>query len=156
MKGVSPVVSTVLIVAIAIAIAVVAYSWFMSVQATLQAEASKGAATVGRDKIMIEGVKCVNSNNLEIYVRNIGDDDINGLFTIYVREPSTGGILDHNASNYSVSAGSVKTFTVEVNGLSGCEVSGTGSEYVVVEVITPGGSSYRIWERIGGINDTNS
>ena len=153
-KGVSPVIATVLIVAIAIAAAVVAYSWFMAMQATVQAEASRSAAVVGKDKIMIEGVQCFKGgddgkcNDLKIYLRNIGDEDINGLFTVYIRNPDE-GILSRKEVNQFIAAGHVAT--MEVTDIDNLNCEDPKWARITVEIKTPGGSSYSVDEKVGPI-----
>ncbi len=150
MKGVSPVVATVLMVAVAIAAAVVAYSWFMSMQASVQAEASRGAGTVGKERIVVEAVQCYDSNDLNIYVRNIGDEPLtDALFTVNVKDAATGKIIDSKTAKKTIAEGSTEVLTVTgVSGLQDCKVADTQSNRIIVEVITPGGSVASREERI--------
>jgi len=151
MKGVSPVVATVLMVAVAIAAAVVAYSWFMSMQASVQAEASRGAGTVGKERLVVEAIHCVDGDHdLNVFVRNIGDEAVDGNFTFVVKDAATSKVLDTITSVYgNISPGSVKEFNLNnVNHISGCKTS-SGSEYVIVEVMAPGGAVASKQERIG-------
>ena len=152
MKGVSPVVATVLMVAITIGAAVVAYAWFMSMQSSIQAGASRCAGTVGKERISVEAVKCDNppGDRLHIYVRNLGDERINGKFTITVKDASTDIVIYSTSKNADIPKGDRKDIIVDdIGNLNGCKVSGTDSEYVTVEVVTPGGAVDSKTERIG-------
>ncbi len=149
MKGVSPVVATVLMVAVAIAAAVVAYSWFMSMQASVQAEASRGAGMVGKDRIAVEAVQCSGSN-LNINVRNIGDEPIDGNFTITVKDADTGVVKGSTTQSANIAAGSVHTFSVPLSsvGLGSSCSSLPQDTRVIVAVMTPNGSVNSKTERI--------
>ncbi len=158
MKGVSPVVATVLMVAVAIAAAVVAYSWFMSMQASVQAEASRGAGTVGKERIRIDSVYCVtvsgtDNDELKIVLRNMGDEDVNGQYTITIKDAATGVVLYSGAKDVNVPAGSVGSTTVELNsiwetGNADCNTIPSDQSVVVVEVMAPGGAVASIQQRV--------
>ncbi len=150
MKGVSPVVATVLMVAVAIAAAVVAYSWFMSMQASVQAEASRGAGTVGKERFTVEPIAC-SSGALSFKLRNIGDEAINGEFTFNVKDASTGIVIGTYSTTLNIPEGGTADVTIPAtsSGLTtACKVSSTGSNRIIVEAVAPGGASASREERI--------
>jgi flagellin-like protein len=89
MKGVSPVIATVLMVAVAIAAAVVLYSWIMSTTSTETTQASAQAGTIGKYMFTIESAKCSpgsgNTIDLNLEIRNSSDVEVNGdfVYTVY-------------------------------------------------------------------------
>lgn len=146
MKGVSPVVATVLMVAVAIAAAVVAYSWLMSMQSQIQAEASRGASTVGKELLSIASVYCDDANagtgDLHAVLRNIGDEDITGEFTFYVKDAATSQVVASEVSSgVSVSAKQDRDVntTIECNNLP---------DVIIVEAHAPGGAVVSARQRI--------
>ena len=151
MKGVSPVVATVLMVAVAIAAAVVAYSWFMSMQASVQAEASRGAAEVGKELVNIDAVKCESNAadgdaNLIVYVRNVGETPIDGNLVFEIKNATSGatlGVAKGPVSN--LGSGSVEEVVLDklydgssdvYDAVQDCNAT---SE-IIVTVTTPGGA----------------
>ncbi len=151
MKGVSPVVATVLMVAVAIAAAVVAYSWFMSMQASVQAEASRGAGTVGKERLMVASIRCDGTSpgagNLHIVLRNLGDEQISGNFTVYVRDATTSEVnASTTCSNKTVDAKQ----DLDVNlGTCNPNISCNGlPDKIIVEVHAPGGAVTSAQQRI--------
>ena len=150
MKGVSPVVATVLMAAITIAAAVVAYSWFMSMQASVQADASRGAGSIGKERLSIDGFRCIDGNTLEVYVRNGGIGDFTGNITVIVRDASTDVMLHRDdTGSVEISAnGGVHTVSMIVDELDGCRVQGSNSDYITVELITPTGAVASRTDRI--------
>jgi flagellin-like protein len=80
MKGVSPLLATVFLVAFVIAVAFIVASTFSSLaESQAAAAAEKGKCTGGA--ISIIGTKCSN-NTLSVYIQNVGDIDLKN-FTIY-------------------------------------------------------------------------
>ena len=148
MKGVSPVVATVLMVAVAIAAAVVAYSWFMSMQASVQAEASKGASNVGKEQLAVASIYCDSANNLHVVVRNLGDEQISGNFTVYVKNAATSEVNATYVCTSSISipakeSGDITTDTCGVT--MSCT---TLPDTIIVEVHAPGGAVVSAQQRI--------
>ena len=90
MKGVSPVIATVLMVAVAIAAAVVFYSWIMSTTASTTTQASAQAGTIGKYSLVIESAKCssTDTNAMEFYIRNQSDVSIDDNFTYIIQDAS--------------------------------------------------------------------
>ncbi|MDN5358890.1 MAG: hypothetical protein PWP76_733, partial [Candidatus Diapherotrites archaeon] len=134
-KGVSPVIATVLMVAVAIAAAVVAYSWFMSMQASVQAEASRGAGTIGKERFAVSSIFCDESNYLHFVIQNMGDEPVNNAnITVYVKNADTSEVnASTKVSNQSFPASNPQ----EVN--TGIPCSNL-PDNVIVEVHLPGGS----------------
>ena len=75
MRGISPVVATILMVVIAIAAAVVAYSWFTSVQGSLQAKASQHVSSVSGIMFTIVDAFCIEKT-VFVWISNLSDDNV--------------------------------------------------------------------------------
>ena len=77
MRGVSPIVSTILMVAIAIAAAVVVYYVVMNVVSTQGAQLEQQASQ-GQEKIVIESVGTLSKTGktIDVYVRNLSDTNV--------------------------------------------------------------------------------
>ena len=124
-RGLSPVVSVLLLILIAVAAAVIIYAWFSGA-------ASKNPTNVPQlyERISIDAVK-VNPNNVTIYVRNIGSVDVN-ITSAYLMDAKSNAVLCSNTSlNVKVPAGTVENVTIR-----GCTLS-TGT--YVAKVTTKSG-----------------
>ncbi len=118
MKGVSPVIATVLMVAVAIAAAVVFYSWIMSTTASTTTQASAKAGEIGKYSLVIESAKCDSSaHTLTFYLRNESDVSLDANFT-YIIKDSSGATVGTGTSPISINAHDVKNFTITDTGLS--------------------------------------
>ncbi len=149
MKGVSPVVATVLMVAVAIAAAVVAYSWFMSMQASVQAEASRGASNVGKEQLAIASVYCGSGsdNNLYVVIRDIGDEKISGDFSIYVKDAATSEV---NASTVcsGITVPAKDSTKIALGTCNPPVACNSLPDNIIVEVHAPGGAVVSTQQRI--------
>ncbi len=105
MKGVSPVVATILMIAIAIAAAVIAYSWLTSWQ---QSQQTKVSATTFYN-LALSGVYCRN-NDLVLSVMNSGKEDVNLPAKVFVYQDDT--LQDTADVQIYVKAGESNTVTV--------------------------------------------
>ncbi|NPA76711.1 MAG: type IV pilin [Candidatus Diapherotrites archaeon] len=109
MKGVSPVIATVLMVAVAIAAAVVFYSWIMSTTASTTTQASAKAGEIGKYSLVIESAECnAEGNYVRIYMRNESDVKVDANFT-YIIQSSSGAVLDTNTIPVTIDAKQVKS-----------------------------------------------
>jgi len=119
MKGVSPVIATVLMVAVAIAAAVVFYSWIMSTTASTTTQASAQAGEIGKYSLRIESAQCSADNNtISIYLRNESDVSLDANFT-YIITDSSGATVGTGTEPISIGAHEVKSFTIDNDNLSG-------------------------------------
>ena len=119
MKGVSPVIATVLMVAVAIAAAVVFYSWIMSTTASTTTQASAQAGTIGKYSLRIESAECnTDSNTITLWIRNESDVDINANFTYLVTDTS-GATVATGTHNISISSHEVKKESITDNDIHG-------------------------------------
>ena len=153
MKGVSPVVATVLMVAVAIAAAVVAYSWFMSMQASVQAEASRGAGTVGKERLAVASVYCDDSHHLHVVLRNIGDESITGEFSFYVKNAATGEVNAVYRCRQTATIPVAEQKDLDLASSTDCNAANAKSctelpARIIVEVHAPGGSVVSAQQRI--------
>ena len=81
MKGLSPVIATILMVAVAVAAAVLAYTWGVSFQSQSQSQVGGQASGVGAYTVAIESI---DSTNKTVYVRNVGEKNIpSGSWALY-------------------------------------------------------------------------
>ena len=125
MKGLSPVIAVVLMVAVAVAAAVLAFIWAMGIQTATQAKTRERADALINNQGSVEIVSVDTTNNL-IYVRNIGNADLNGTWYVFVENTKCAeddvnlvaeAVDDINASGCTFSAGN----HVKVVGPNGAE-----------------------------------
>ncbi len=107
MRGVSPIVSTILMVAIAIAAAVVVYYVVMNVVSTQGAQLEQQASQ-GQEKIVIEEATLSSSGSLTAYVRNLSSTDVN-ISAAYVLDDSGAVVCSKTGINTTINANSVGT-----------------------------------------------
>jgi flagellin-like protein len=121
MKGVSPVIATVLMVAVAIAAAVVLYSWIMSTTASTTTQASSQAGTIGKYNVRIESAECdASTNTVRLWLRNESDVDIDDNFT-YTIQKTDGSVIDTNVQLIVVKAGEVNNVSISSHDLQANE-----------------------------------
>ena len=120
MKGVSPVIATVLMVAVAIAAAVVFYSWIMSTTASTTTQASAQAGTIGKYTLRIESAECnADGNYMRFFIRNESDVDINADFTYTITDTSGATVATGVKKDLFIGAHQDKSVTLDdVNALS--------------------------------------
>ncbi len=132
MRGVSPIVSTILMVAIAIAAAVVVYYITMDV-ITKQGTQLEQQTSAGQDQIVIEEVSAPTGGTVTAYIRNVGDSDVT-VSAAYIYNEDGTTLVDQNTSlNVTIAAGQVSSVDT---GISTPTTSGT---YVLKVVTTNGG-----------------
>ena len=78
-KGVSPVIATLLMIAIAVAAGILVYVWSMGLVGTLQA----GGGEQTKEQIMMEAYDWTNLASLEVFFRNTGTTSVQ-LESVYV------------------------------------------------------------------------
>ncbi len=97
-------------VVIAITAAVVAYSWFTSVQGSLQAKASQRLSSVSSITFTIPAVKCEENNVVSFIIMNLSDEDIPETNAVAALLDAQGKVLE---VNYQVSIGPVPAHGTE-------------------------------------------
>ena len=100
-KAVSPVIATLLMIAIAVAASVVMYTW-VNTMVTNQAKQSQTA-------IRIEQVRFLTTTSIEITIRNTGTVGA-VLKTVYVY--STDTLMSKNSIDQAYTAGELRAFTI--------------------------------------------
>ena len=127
-RGLSPIVSVLLLILIAVAAAVVIYSWFSGA-------ASKNPTNTPQlyERISIDAVKVNTSNSsVTIYVRNIGSVTVN-ITSAYLMSAKNNSVICYNTAVYElISPGGVKPIL-----LTSCKISTPGT--YVVKVTTKSG-----------------
>ncbi len=104
--------ATILMVAIAIAAAVVAYSWFSSVQANLQSQAGEQAESLSNVRFEIVSAEC-NGTAYLVYVHNLSDTALNETATV-IAKSSDGTVEDTGTVNLDVGADSVAAYNISL------------------------------------------
>ncbi len=124
MKGLSPVIAVVLMVAVAVAAAVLAFIWAMGIQTATQAKTRERADAIINNQATIEIVSVDTDNNV-IFVRNIGNAPLNGTWYVFV-----------NDSNCATDDVNIAAQAVDAINASGCTFS-AGNH---VKVVGPNGA----------------
>jgi len=123
-KAVSPVIATLLMIAVAVAASVIVYVWSAGLLGTLM---GGGGAQV-KEQLVVEAYDWVATGTLKLYVRNVGASDVE-VAAIYV-----GGKADTSATGL-ITVKQSTSFTPSLSGLT--PVPGTA--YVVKVVTKTGG-----------------
>ena len=136
MKGVSPIISTVLMIAIAIAAAVVVYYVTMNIVSGTGSQAEQ-QATAGQDIIQIEGIS-VSGTTITAYVRNMSKVSVE-INNAYILKPD--GTVDCTGTISSgpvtISGGSVSSLTITASCIS------SGNTYQLKLVTKNGGTAVK-------------
>ena len=123
-KAVSPVIATLLMIAVAVAASVIVYVWSAGLLGTLM---GGGGAQV-KEQVILEAYEWTATNALKLYLRNVGAADVK-IAAIYV-----GGTQNAPAANtISVKSSMMLTAT------SGPANLAAGTAYVVKIVTETGG-----------------
>ena len=91
-KAVSPVIATLLLILIAVAASIIVYVWVTG----YVGGATPQSTPEIMEKIKIDSVK-VSGTTVTIYVRNIGDVDVN-IGAAYILDPASGTVKAENTS----------------------------------------------------------
>jgi len=112
-KGVSPVVATVLLVAIAVVLAAIVFLW---AKGFLAEKAQKFDEPIERSctRVSFESEAIVSGNNLEIGVVNRGNVPIYGM---EIREKKIGSIRNVGVFETTISSGDTARFSAEVGNI---------------------------------------
>ena len=129
-RGLSPVVSVLLLILIAVAAAVIIYSWFSGA-------ASKNPTNTPQlyERISIEAVK-INSTGTYVYVRNIGGAKVTIDSAYLISAINNSVICSNTAVNEPISPGS--SGIININATSSCPSSLPSGTYMV-KVVTSSG-----------------
>ncbi len=113
MKGLSPVIAVVLMVAVAVAAAVLAFIWAMGIQTATQAKTRERADAIINNQATIDivNVSYTSSAVTSVDVRNLGSTDLTGTWYIYV----DGTSCYESQTEETAPAGEVTTFTDGTN-----------------------------------------
>jgi flagellin-like protein len=134
MKGVSPIISAILMIAIAIAAAVIVYYVTMDIVSSTGSNA-ENQATAGQDMIQIEGLSSWNSGSITAYVYNAGDQTVH-LQTAYILDASGNVVCGpQDISSNTVSAKDTQKVTIT---FSSCSLT-SGDTYTLKIVSKNGG-----------------
>lgn len=123
-KAVSPVIATLLMIAVAVAASVIVYVWSAGLLGTLM---GGGGAQV-KEQVILEAYQWPSTNVLTVYLRNVGASEVK-IAAIYV-----GGV--------AATSGAAITLAVKSSTAVGLAPSGTitiGTAYVVKVVTETGG-----------------
>ena len=111
-KGISPVIATIILVLIAVVAGVLLWLWTSGFTSALPAQQQ-----VLYERIKIEGVKVTKdggTTSITAYVRNVGNVEVK-ISTVYILKPDGTIVEEHNlASATSVSPGNFATVEVTV------------------------------------------
>ena len=136
-RGISPVVATILLIAIAVAAVAITYVWYVSFQSRMQEETERRAAEeAARQKgsIKIEKVQLDKSKKLQVWVRNTGAIKVH-LDELFVTLPD-GTVETKDLGNEELDPGELSS-KIEYT------ISGTVSagQAVTIKVVTQEGAS---------------
>jgi len=123
-KAVSPVIATLLMIAVAVAASVIVYVWSAGLLGTLM---GGGGAQV-KEQVIVEAYDWVATGTLKLYLRNVGSSDVQ-IAAIYV-----GGAADTSGATGVISVKQSTSFTPSLPA-----VITPGTAYVVKVVTKTGG-----------------
>ena len=111
-KGVSPIVSVILLILIAVAATVILFSWFSGTAG--QNPTNEPAL---QERVKIDGVQVSDDGtnyDITIYIRNIGDVSVN-ITTAYIISASNGSVVAtfSPSGGLSITAGTTGSLTVD-------------------------------------------
>ena len=124
MKGVSPIISTVLMIAIAIAAAVVVYYVTMEIVSSQSSQVEQ-QATAGQEVIQIESI-AASTSEVNAYVRNLGKREVN-VTDAYILKEDGSTQCKGTITSTTINPGEVKEISV-----SGCTLSAGNYQLKVV------------------------
>lgn|GEM_PF-4648127 len=164
LRGVDPILASLLIVLIAVVSVVLIYFWVSSLQS--QVVVGSNPVHLG-EKAKVEGVQ-VSGQELVLYVRNIGDAAVN-VSAIYIHD-SKGNLIASNilSTPVAVQPGEVKTVAVKLPRISGTVTvkiateRGVEAYYTFEAIITAGkewwnpGWKYRVPVTISNTLNANT
>ncbi|RLF59178.1 MAG: hypothetical protein DRN25_04325 [Thermoplasmata archaeon] len=131
-RAVSPVISVILLVAVAIGVVALAYSWFTSLQRPIQESGTKLSARHTLElsgQLKIESIYVNTSGNSTIYLRNVGSIQLSN-FTLYIN-----GNLD-KIVNLKLDVGELGNITTR-------SINKSGETYMIKIVSAQGASAVK-------------
>ncbi len=135
MRGVSPIIAEVLLVAVAIAASVAVYSFVTSTQSSFQSTQASSAASIGSVLLTLDSVTCSDNNLLTLAVRNEGTVTASGLFSLYLKDPITHDTVSALTFDANVPSSGITLIHARVPGVIDCKVP--GHPKVIVELRAP-------------------
>jgi len=121
-RAVSPVIATLLMIAVAVAASVIVYVWSAGLLGTLM---GGGGAQV-KEQVILEAYQWVSSGDLKVFLRNVGSSDVK-VVAIYV-----GGIEEYGTAT-DIKVKSMASITLAP------AVWASGTSFVVKVVTETGG-----------------
>lgn len=131
-RAVSPVISVILLVAVAIGVVALAYSWFTSLQRPIQESGTKLSARHTLElsgQLKIESIYVNTSGNSTIYLRNVGSIYLSN-FSLYID-----GNLDKTA-NIGLEVG-------ELGNITTSGITQSGKTYIIKVVASQGATAVK-------------
>ncbi|MEM0453553.1 MAG: hypothetical protein QXO98_02720 [Sulfolobales archaeon] len=107
MRGVSPLVATVLLILISIATSVILWTWVSSMVSQTSSE-----VPFLTERIKIEAVS-VSENIVRIFVRNLVDNEVK-IGSSYIINGSSGLTIAQNLNSFRINGGSVVEIDIEL------------------------------------------
>jgi flagellin-like protein len=104
-KGISPLIATLLLIAIAVAASVLTYSWVMSMIGSQSGQA--------QTQIRIDSITYTDADTISVTVRNTGSIDAI-LESVWVRPNSAGSAWDKVVESQTIQVGKAADLTVEL------------------------------------------
>ncbi|MEB3816943.1 MAG: hypothetical protein LRS46_03270 [Desulfurococcales archaeon] len=129
-RALSPIVSVILLILVAVGATVILYSW-------LSGAASNNPTQTGSlyERIKIDAVQVGTSNNVSIYVSNIGKTSVT-LVGAYIINATSGTTICHNTSLNSLKVPPGGSATVEIQS---CDSISGATGVFVAKVVTSNG-----------------
>ena len=129
-KGVSPIVSVILLILIAVAATVILFSWFSGTAG--QNPTNEPAL---QERIKIDGVQVTDDGSnydITVYVRNIGEVSVS-LSTLYIINATSGSVVGQTSVTGTIGPGD--TTSVSINDVFANSVTGV----FIAKVVTTNG-----------------
>ena len=114
-KAVSPVIATLLMIAVAVAASVIVYVWSAGLLGTLMG----GGGSQVKEQLIIEAYNWNSPTSLVLSIRNVGSASVT-VSKVYVAGTS---MTFSGAPTNDIPVGSVVVFTVTISGISGLGVA---------------------------------
>jgi len=106
-KAVSPVIATLLLILIAVAAAVLVYVWVTGYASSVT---TAGTPEL-QERIKIDAVSVVDTDEVKVYVRNIGDVNVK-VTDIYIIEAASSTVIGHLSTSADLTVGNVQEFDI--------------------------------------------
>ena len=139
-RAVSPVLATLMMVAVAVAMSVIIFTWSQGYLSQTGEAASRQQAAqniAAQSSIIIESVRFDTTNNkIYVYVRNIGSVAVQPALAVATGYPTNSGFKTSSTANYAgspLAKGGLGTFEIDASGLQSGDV-------ITIKVTTTAGT----------------